>query len=68
MQPLMRLVPMMELTIALHFACFTNEQSDAIIRIHLSHNKRKYIIELLISCIYTPASHLFERQAHGKSG
>lgn len=58
---------MMELAIALHFACFTNEQSDAIIRI-VSHNKWKYIIEPLISCIYTPASHLFERQAHGKSG
>lgn len=51
---------MMELTIPLHFECFTNEQSDAIIRI-VSHNKWKYIIEPLIS-------HLFERQAHGKSG
>lgn len=38
MQLLMRLESMMELKIALHFACFTNEQSDAIIRI-VSHNK-----------------------------
>lgn len=38
MQALMRLEPMMELTIALHSACFTIEQSDAIIRI-VSHNK-----------------------------